>query len=588
MYSLVERSRLNNMAKQLTAENTLRLGEWTVWPVENTLEDHAGTKVKVDPICMRILMLMVENQGEIVSRETLTSEIWDNKYVDDQSINIAIHGLRRALKDNAGSPSYIQTVPRRGYRLVAKATRKYGPRKIRTAHILIGLLVLVFAVAAGFGLNSKSVNHSILGINLSLRSVDNQYNHLFLDAAKRLLRPTKTMIRSHYVPDSMIGFLKINLSKQGPILEIVASYEDGSADNWHATYRINADDDSQINQLMRDLYSNVKAHVDAKQIALEYGLDETSQSSVAAIIRPRIDEQATEDALVQWELIAKKYPNCAFAHACIVGTSCRLVMSGYAFDKLYTRTREAAENTIMTAQDKSIACSTLGLHYLYFEWDLERARNLFEQALHANPVDLVAQINLALLWSIDGSHEKAIHCLNGAIDQHPNDYFLMLMRVYLHLYAGNYDEALMWLYQMPNDFLSDHDRNEFIYPLAFRLQDQELIEETMTALLPEFCDIVESEGAESAAFRRWLFHQNFLAKVDASALERATHLMYAGDTKSALVQFEKAISSRDSRVLTAGNWPAFVPLRGDIEFQRLLDSRFSLPPSLPHSGFAPN
>jgi DNA-binding winged helix-turn-helix (wHTH) protein len=58
--------------------------------------------------------------GEIVTREELQEHIWGNTFVDfDQSLNKAINRAREALNDNAGTPQYVETVPRRGYRFIA-------------------------------------------------------------------------------------------------------------------------------------------------------------------------------------------------------------------------------------------------------------------------------------------------------------------------------------------------------------------------------------------------------------------------------------------------------------------------------------
>jgi len=68
----------------------------------------------------RVLRMLIEHAGVIVTREEIKSKLWPNDTVVefDHSINTAIKNLRRALVDSAGSPEYIETLARRGYRFI--------------------------------------------------------------------------------------------------------------------------------------------------------------------------------------------------------------------------------------------------------------------------------------------------------------------------------------------------------------------------------------------------------------------------------------------------------------------------------------
>lgn len=69
---------------------------------------------------LRVLRMLVESEGELVSREDIRKKLWPNDTIVDfdHSINAAIKNLRRALGDSADEPKYIETLARRGYRLV--------------------------------------------------------------------------------------------------------------------------------------------------------------------------------------------------------------------------------------------------------------------------------------------------------------------------------------------------------------------------------------------------------------------------------------------------------------------------------------
>jgi DNA-binding winged helix-turn-helix (wHTH) protein/Tol biopolymer transport system component len=79
-----------------------------------------GALLRLQEQPFRVLAMLAERPGEIVTREQLQQRIWHDTFVDfDQSLNKAVNRLREALNDNAGTPQYIETVPRRGYRFIA-------------------------------------------------------------------------------------------------------------------------------------------------------------------------------------------------------------------------------------------------------------------------------------------------------------------------------------------------------------------------------------------------------------------------------------------------------------------------------------
>jgi TolB-like protein len=70
---------------------------------------------------MKLLEILLEHPGEVVTREELRSRVWPNESFGDfdQALNIAIGKLRSALGDSAENPRFIETLPKRGYRFIA-------------------------------------------------------------------------------------------------------------------------------------------------------------------------------------------------------------------------------------------------------------------------------------------------------------------------------------------------------------------------------------------------------------------------------------------------------------------------------------
>jgi TolB-like protein/DNA-binding winged helix-turn-helix (wHTH) protein/Flp pilus assembly protein TadD len=81
----------------------------------------AGVKIRVQQQPLKLLEILLERPGEVVTRDELRSRVWPNESFGDfdQAVTIAIAKLRSALGDSAESPRYIETLPKRGYRFIA-------------------------------------------------------------------------------------------------------------------------------------------------------------------------------------------------------------------------------------------------------------------------------------------------------------------------------------------------------------------------------------------------------------------------------------------------------------------------------------
>jgi TolB-like protein/DNA-binding winged helix-turn-helix (wHTH) protein/Flp pilus assembly protein TadD len=81
----------------------------------------AGMKIRIQQQPMKLLQILLEHPGEVVTREELRNRVWPNESFGDfdQAVNIAIGKLRSALGDSAEHPRYIETLPKRGYRFIA-------------------------------------------------------------------------------------------------------------------------------------------------------------------------------------------------------------------------------------------------------------------------------------------------------------------------------------------------------------------------------------------------------------------------------------------------------------------------------------
>jgi DNA-binding winged helix-turn-helix (wHTH) protein/tetratricopeptide (TPR) repeat protein len=94
----------------------------------------SGIPIKLQPQPFRMLVLLLERAGQLVTREEIQRHLWsDSTFVDfERGINFSINQIRGALADNADKPRYIETLPRRGYRFIGVVENLPVPRQPST------------------------------------------------------------------------------------------------------------------------------------------------------------------------------------------------------------------------------------------------------------------------------------------------------------------------------------------------------------------------------------------------------------------------------------------------------------------------
>ena len=106
------------MAPSLTdLQGGFELGPWTVVP-ERGLLRQGDAKEHLEPMVMDVLMVLASHQGSVVTRDQLVDAVWEGRFVADEAIVAKIATLRKQLGDDARHPIYVETIPRRGYRLM--------------------------------------------------------------------------------------------------------------------------------------------------------------------------------------------------------------------------------------------------------------------------------------------------------------------------------------------------------------------------------------------------------------------------------------------------------------------------------------
>ncbi len=129
----------------------VRIGEWQADPAANELRRGAEV-ARLEPKAMEVLMLLAQRPGQLMSREELFSAAWPGVVVGDEALTQCIIKLRRALGDDARAASYIETISKRGYRLIAPV-RDGEPARRMWRPTLPAVALILLVITVGFYLS---------------------------------------------------------------------------------------------------------------------------------------------------------------------------------------------------------------------------------------------------------------------------------------------------------------------------------------------------------------------------------------------------------------------------------------------------
>ena len=106
----------------ITSQEPFWVGEWYVDPDSGRLL-REGVEVRLEPKVMQVLVFLAQHSGKVVSRASLEDVVWAGMVVGYDALSGSIIKLRKALGDDSRQPKYIETVSKKGYRLIASVHR---------------------------------------------------------------------------------------------------------------------------------------------------------------------------------------------------------------------------------------------------------------------------------------------------------------------------------------------------------------------------------------------------------------------------------------------------------------------------------
>ncbi|QIB66126.1 winged helix-turn-helix domain-containing tetratricopeptide repeat protein [Kineobactrum salinum] len=447
----------------MTLKRVFRLGDWEVLPLEGRIV-RDGQSERLRPKAMDILCLLAASPGEVIERDTILGEIWGRTAVTDEPLTATVGELRRVLGDRREAPVYIETIPKRGYRLLAPVTlleeappaAATGPAPSirRPKFWLPALLALLLAAVLSWQAGNPPPPAAMappgsLAV-LPFRVLGNEeVDRYFGDGLAQEILTTLSRLRELRVAARSSAFefrdrgdalqdirealnvdavLEGSIRREGERVRIQAQLTDTRSGYllWADTYDRPLDDafilQSDIALAIADHLS--VALTEARRLAPNQG--QADSGAYLAYLHGRYlyetsrDEAGLQQARQYLETALEQGSDLATARAALAGVWARMADFGFVRPSTaYEQARVEAERAIAQAPELGEAHLVLGWIRLYHDWDWDGARDSLSRALELNPGDaFTISANAALHYHL-AQLERAVLLAEMAVERDP-------------------------------------------------------------------------------------------------------------------------------------------------------------------------
>jgi DNA-binding winged helix-turn-helix (wHTH) protein len=166
------------------------IGDWTFDPDSNELR-RGDERRRLEHRAARTLELLHSRAGEMVTPDDILAQVWNGRAISANSVPVVISDLRQALEDDARSPRYIETVAKRGYRLIVERPTDPPPtpRRNQLRLILIVAVALTVAMAAALAwvMTARAADEPVLVVRPVQNATGNPAYQPLLNASSAVL-----------------------------------------------------------------------------------------------------------------------------------------------------------------------------------------------------------------------------------------------------------------------------------------------------------------------------------------------------------------------------------------------------------------
>lgn len=429
---------------------------------------HDGRPVNLTPKAVEILILLVEQSGELASKEVLIEKVWPGTFVEENNLSQQISALRKAL----GDPEAIETVPRLGFRfrLPVKTRASAPPGQRVWARRSWLALPLAGLGAATWWVLRKPQRQSSIAVLPFLNLTGSSENDFLCDGLAEqvidglakvqglhvLARTSAFQYRGQRVDIRELGgklgvewILEGSVRRQGDTLRVTAQLI-RAADGMHAWSETFERQVADLYQLQDYVTEQVVLQIHVQRIPRAKPRTAPNSEAYLAYLRGRSawnqgTSKGYQDAIQYFEEAIRRQPDFAAAYAGLAVTYWRLALWESALpEDSYERARKAVETALELDPTVAEAHASKGQILLNYDFKFAEAERFLKHALELDPVNANAHHWLSHVMIPQSRWQESRAYSETALRYDPDD---AAIRNHMgwHLYhAGQLEEGRQW------------------------------------------------------------------------------------------------------------------------------------------------
>jgi TolB-like protein/Tfp pilus assembly protein PilF len=544
-------------------------------------------RVPLTPKAMDTLLLLVENHGNVVDKEELMKRVWPDTFVEEISLTRNISVLRKTLCNGNLGREFIETIPKRGYRFVARVEESQAPQGLCVSGRVM-LAVLPFENLGGKekydyfsdGLTEEMITH-VARLNPQRLGVIARTSAMQYRSTDRSARQIGRELGVSYV-------LEGSVRRAGSRIRVATQLIQVSDEThlWAESYEMNLGD-------ILTLQSEVAQAV-AREIRVKLAPQEQERLASAGAINPEAFEaylkgryllnrrtlEALQNSVRYFERAIQHDPHYAVGYAGLADSYLTLQDFGYLPAREATTKAKAVAGKALR-MDETLAEAHTSLGHAYFhEFNWLAAEREFERAIELNPNYVMAHFYYANFLIAVGRVDEAIaeaRCAQ-ALDPVSLPAGTNLSNMFYH--AGRYQEAVeqsLKVLEIDPTFYRAHDDLGRAYEQQGEHQQaiaafQKALASSgrSSAYLAQLAHAYAVVGKRSEAMKLLQELKQVSKKRYVSPYAFALVFAGLGNKTQAFSWLERAYTARDGALPFLKVNPRFAPLHSDPRFCKLL------------------
>lgn len=488
------------MGEQQQQRGPMRIGEFVMDFVAGELH-RRNEVVRLKPQVCRVLSLLVGRAGRIVLREEIQREVWGgDTFVDfERGLNSCIKQIRAAFGDQPEAPRYIETIPRRGYRLIAPVEQVAPAQVLDEADAapavpqtlagqvvsllsirrpvlwaflaIVSIAAITLGVSRGHRATPDKIRIVVLPFDNLSRDPEQEFfsdglaEEMITELGKIAPQQLGVIARtssarykqSHKRMAEIAKELNVDyvleggLRRDGEHVHVTTQLIKASDETqvWAASYDRRANETFQIENEVSDSIARALA-LPAKETSAELSIVPATWNSDAheAYLRGRFEfnrmtPEGIRKARAHLEEAVRLDPKFALAYAALADTySLEPWWGSLTPREASPRAKAMAEHALRLDGGLAEAHTAMGVVRFYFDWDFTGAEREFERAIRLQPGVAIAHYWYAGVLSAEGRHEDAIAAIQKAQQLDPLSAVVNADAGWYYFYARRYDQAI--------------------------------------------------------------------------------------------------------------------------------------------------